>query len=1007
MGPKSQNLIFQRETPSGAGERRYATVMFADIADSTRLISGLDIEDTRDLLDSFLHEATAAIHQFGGTVARVQGDGILALFGAPVASEDHAQRAAMAGLAIRDLCLEKADKPAGVSARIGIHCGELGLRWQNHDFGKSLDVIGTAVHVAAKLQECAPINSVMVSGTHRDQLGVQFDTAPTAHRLQGEDNKPLTVHHLIALSPGTAANNHAKEAIFGREPVIQLIEQIVSGQAANGTADVSQVGFTGAPGIGKTRLLDEAENLAQANGRDVLRIVGRSLDRSIPYGALANTQLKRPSPLSGGARTDSGTDMGPDIGPDAIQTVDLRREMDRFPGTVEGWDELSPDARSEYTDQHFLAKIAALTSPGGLVVIADDFHFLDSESKRLLIRLSKQLRSENGVLIVGTRPECQEEVAEFVQTNHVLAPLSEGAANLFVRQLWTASGMEREVLPNTIGQTIQHRAQGMPLALRHFSAHCFDLIKEGKDPLLALPHQLDTIFRSQIDGLNDRLRTIFQIGCVLGYEFDFATLSGLTGLPETEIRAGLDDLCGRELLIRLEEDRYRFVHQLLQEAGYFGILRGQLSKLHKQAYDLLSAKQEEQRVSPQILGWHAARAGLPEQALDHYASGMKEAIARGAILTVDELYAQARRLCEQLGAEGRGRRALFLLHAFDAMQQLGKQEWYRADVEDAAAYFAEQGDNFRHTLAICHVAITDWTGARNRKSLIAAREGERLAQRLGHEPLIIYSQFTLGNIEYLCGEPQSGIARLKSLVERLGGVKKTARFGDMISVPGIMARTFSSWYLYDVGETDLAREYCEQGSALARVINQNYSNVLAGLAEAYLLYRDDDFAAASKLLEGVLTLCADKAIYGLETIASARYVCSLVQEGELDKAARILARHQTEGHLAPVQHSCAYYLWEGEARLHAARGDYRKALSVLDHARAESERQNDPLHALHGRILACEIMQSTGIRSDIDAGAFAHELNEIEQAASGFGFSPIAARCQRLRGDKDQSRGEL
>ena len=986
MGSRFSQYIFQRHTPSPAGERRYASVMFADLVQSTQLISGLEIDEAQELIDRFVSDTCEVIHEFGGTVARVQGDGILALFGAPVAQEDHVQMAALAALEISRRCRASEATGQTVAVRIGLHCGELGLRWQNNDFGKSLDVVGATAHVAGKIQQSAPLNSVMVSRDLAEQLGPDFTcSGPQGEVIAGEafEVRQLVSHASshAAPAPSIERSDHADELI-GREDIVTLIEQTLAQNTGERGGHGEQIiGLTGAPGIGKSRLLIEAEQCAQRCGRPVLRALGRSLDRALPFGAFANLRLH-----AAGTTAQSGSSHI------AGEPLDLLKSLEDYALEQEDWDTLSPDSRNERAAIYLTAKIQALNPAGELCLIFDDYHFLDSETKRLVARLARRLRESGGTMIIGTRPECQAEIDLLADNNCVLSPLSEDAAHRFVRKLWVASGMERKVLPNTFGQTIQQRAQGMPLALRHFSFHCIAMVKEGKDPMLALPHQLDTIFRSQIDGLSDELRTVFQAGCVLGYEFGAAELSALMGLGHDDVRAALAQLIELEMVTRLDGDNFRFAHQLLQEAGYHGILRRPRDELHRQAYEWLNTAEATGPVSAQVLGWHASQAGLTNEALDHYVVAMREAIAQGAILTVDELYMQARPLCDMLGEEGRDRRAVLLLYAFDALQQLGKTEWYRGDVEDAIARFKRQGDAFRTALATNHLAITDWTGGRNQKSLETAREGARLADLTGHEPLIIYGQFTLGNIEFLCGEPQAGMERLKSLVDRLGGVKRAARFGDMISVPGIMARTFSSWYLYDMGEDELARRYCAEGRELAEHINQNYSYVLADIAEAYLFYRDGAYAQASAVLEAAVKRCAKHAIYGLETIASARYMCSLVGEGRLEEAEAILTRHRTDGHLNPVQHSCAYYRWEGEARLLASRGQYEDALGVLDVARLESEKQNDPLHALHARVLACEMAHEHGATSPHWPG----EVNAIRKAAGEFGFLPIAARCDAL-----------
>jgi tetratricopeptide (TPR) repeat protein len=814
-----------------------------------------------------------------------------------------------------------------------------------------------------------------VSQVTKALLDARFQTAKLGE-LQLTEHAAEIETFLLAgfrdVGPLVSEQELKREApIVGRGSFLDLIDSSLMKES-----DDRVMGFTGAPGIGKSRLFIEIALRTLASGRSVLKIVGQSLDKATPLGVLSKAVLMQPRSGQGAFASKSILDAcGETAG-----------------GIDEGeWDTLSPDARNNLLIERWIGLIMDIPAQSGLAIIVDDFHYLDGESKTLLSRRATRVRGEGHLMFLGTRPVCQEEVDEIAESNHILTPLSEADALHLVRQRWHATGAKKAELPNTIGKSIQRRAQGMPLALCQFSDHCFDLIRAGTDPLLSLPHKLDTIFRTQIDSLDDDVRTIFQMGCVLGYEFELSVLEQLIEEDRSNIDDAIDTLVSKELLFPLGDGWFRFAHQLFQEAGYLGILKRQREKLHEQAYQLLKVS-EPSKSSHQVHGWHAERAGLHLEALDHFAEAMKDAIGNGAILTVDEIYAQAIQVCANLGEEGRGRKALFLLHAFDALQQLGKQEWYRADVEDAARYFEEQGDLVRTALATGHLAITDWTGGRNRQSLEIARRAKDLAYKTGHEPLMIYGDFTLGNIEFLCGEPRKGIDRLKALVSRLGGVKKTARFGDMISVPGIMARTFSSWYLYDMGEAELAREYCEQGKELAQIVNQNYSHVLCGLAEAYLLYRDTDYAAASALLENVLTRCHEQSIFGLETIACARYSCSLVREGRLDEAEVILRRHQTDGHLAPVQHSCAYYYWEGEARLHAARGKPAEALAILKRASKESERQNDPLHLLHGHRLECEVKFDAGIEPE----ATLQDIKATWKRAEQQGFGPLAAQCEQM-----------
>ena len=161
----------KKDNPGGTGRtpisprKRVITILQADIVDSTRIISRLDPDDASDFLDPIVEAMTEAVHRYGGEILRVEGDGVKAAFGTLRSDEDHALRAVLAGLRIRDRCSDRSTPigKLGASIRVGVHSGFAIVRWQGNDFGGGLDTVGPVAHIASKLQSTAPINQVRVS----------------------------------------------------------------------------------------------------------------------------------------------------------------------------------------------------------------------------------------------------------------------------------------------------------------------------------------------------------------------------------------------------------------------------------------------------------------------------------------------------------------------------------------------------------------------------------------------------------------------------------------------------------------------------------------------------------------------------------------------------------------------------------------------------------------------------------------------------------------------------
>jgi len=596
-------------------ERRVVTALFADLVGSTSLGERLEPEELKLVVGEAVARIVAAVEAYGGTVKDLAGDGVLALFGAPVAHEDDPERAVRTGLRIVDdieaFAREVSDAWGvdSLNVRVGVNSGPVVTGAIGAGKRVEFAAMGDAVNVAARLQSEASPGSVLVGQATRQIVADRFawDGGVTL-QLKGKDD-PVTAFTVTGAGPAARGRGDAGSATrtIGRERELARTREAVDA-VATGTGGV--VFVTGEPGIGKTRMVQELRLAFGATtpqyGRS-LWLEGRcvSYGGSIPYWPFRD--LFR-----------SWLGVGGDE-PELRVRVALRRQVDRLfaersddivpylaallgltPTDAESSriDQLSPEALQYRTFEVVRHTLQALAAAGPVAVVLEDLHWADATSLQLLERLIGDTEDQAMVVICTLRPErdhaswrLKEDVARALP--HRFREVSlEALGGDAGRELLTALVGEG-TLPPDLEDRILASAEGNPFFLEELVRSMVDagaLVREGRgcrfdhEVALQVPPTVEKVILARIDRLDQRAHDAVVAASVLGRTFSLPLLHAVaTG---DDVRSTLGELMRVDLVRegrRWPEPEFRFTHALIQETAYRTLVADDRRRLHGKA----------------------------------------------------------------------------------------------------------------------------------------------------------------------------------------------------------------------------------------------------------------------------------------------------------------------------------------------------------------------------------------------------------------------------------------
>ena len=662
--------------PEMREERRVVTVLFADVVQSTTLAERLGPEDARLIIGEAIARAVRIVEAYGGTVKDLAGDGMLALFGAPVAHEDDPERALRAGLEIAATASAYADEVRkgwgyqDFGVRVGADTGEVVVGQIGTGGRTEYGATGNAVNVASRLQGAAEPGTVLAGERTRALAGERFVWRDAVQvNLKGK-SEPVSASTVVSVREN-ARDGVVGPPLTGRESELATLRDVLNATQA-GRGGIVFLG--GEPGIGKTRLAAELR-LSADDSIDWLE------GRAVSYGtSLAWWPIR--DLLRGwiGVGTQE---------PELRVRLALRRRLDEiFPGQAADLQPyvagvlglvadnvatfvpggLSAEALQYRTYEVIVDIVTALAARRPLVISIDDLHWADATTLGLLDRLLPVAERSPVLFIFTMRPETEHgswtmrerTTREFRHLVTVidLRPLDESSERVLLKAL------TEDAIDPAVQEAVIAHADGNPLYLEELAR----AIGEGGHATaqaLALPPTLEGVILARLDRLQTGWREVLTAAAACGRSFSFGLLTAVSGVDEANLRDALHHLLRLDLLQeerRWPEPSYRFKHALIQEAAYRTLLRSRRRDLHARAARWLQARYAE---SPErvygLVAHHWLSAEDDKEAARYLKLAGERALQEWALDEAVDHYRSLLPLLERLGEEEQSTELLFRL----------------------------------------------------------------------------------------------------------------------------------------------------------------------------------------------------------------------------------------------------------------------------------------------------------------------------------------------------------
>src|SRR5262245_36819676 len=539
------------------GERKQVTVLFADLKGSTELIHDLDPEAAQHLLDPALQRMMDAVHRYEGTVNQVLGDGIMALFGAPIAHEDHALRACYAALAMQAELRRYAEdvrrtQGLEVQLRVGLNSGDVVVRTIGTDAHMDYSAVGQTTHLAARMEQLATPGTIRLpAATLRLVEGLVRITALGPIPVKGLA-EPVEVFELLEATPVRrrlqAAVARGLTRFVGRDQELAVLQQALE-QASAGHGQV--VALVGEAGVGKSRLVYEGVHSHRTQGWRVLESASVSYGKATPYFPVMDL-LKRYCHVDDGddTRTIRAKVTGQvltldpalqDTVPALLSLLDALPEESPFLT-------LDPPQRRQRTLDALKRLLLRESHEQPLLLVFEDLHWIDTETQALLDSLVESLPTTRLLLLVNYRPEYQRGWGnKTYYTQLRLDPLPPTSVEEFLTALLGDDPSLEPLTPLLITRT-----EGNPFFLEESVRTLVEIgALEGTlgayrlaKPLqgMQMPATVQAVLAARIDRLPLEEKRLLQTAAVIGTDVPCALLQAITDLPMATLHRGLAHL---------------------------------------------------------------------------------------------------------------------------------------------------------------------------------------------------------------------------------------------------------------------------------------------------------------------------------------------------------------------------------------------------------------------------------------------------------------------------------
>ncbi len=577
------------------GERKQVTVLFADLKGSMELLADRDPEEARKILDPVLERMMEAVHRYEGTVNQVMGDGVMALFGAPLAHEDHAVRACYAALRMQESVKRYAVERQRVEdipihVRIGLHSGEVVVRSIGSDLHMDYTAVGQTTHLAARMEQAALPGSILVTADTM-RLAEGFVTVKSLGPLAIKGlSEGVDAYEVIGA--GTARTRFQAAGARGLTRFVGRGDELTALDAGLRRALEGHglaMGVVGAAGVGKSRLCQEFVERCRSRSLPVVEVHCLSHARTAPLGVLR--ELLRGAL---GVNQDAEPDLAREriserlvaLDPSLVDALPLAHDLLAVSDPSSAEPAGDPLAQERAVAGLLRRLLRARGAAGAFVVHLDDAHWIDPQSERLLAELADVASTTRALLLLNFRPEFHAAwMGRSYYQQLSVAPLGREATREMISDLL---GHDPSVVE--LRELIRERTQGNPFFIEevvHALAASGALAGErgayrrtSSAADLDVPATVQSLLAARVDALADSDKLVLQTAAVIGKRFSELILRSIVGLPTGEVDRSLAMLEHVEFIRGETESEYVFRHPLTQEVAYGSQLLEQRIALH-------------------------------------------------------------------------------------------------------------------------------------------------------------------------------------------------------------------------------------------------------------------------------------------------------------------------------------------------------------------------------------------------------------------------------------------
>lgn len=833
-------------TPVSA-ERRQLTLMFVDLVGSTDLSRRVDPEELREIMRAYQNAVAGEIARLEGHVAKFLGDGILAYFGWPRASEDAAERAVRVGLAvIKAVCGMSDGSGIPLAARIGIATGLVVVGdLLGEGAAREEAVTGETPNLAARLQQVAEPGTVVIADSTRRLVGDLFELAEVVSlRLKGF-SEPVPAWRVLgegkAETRFEALHGAHVTALVGRSEELALM--LSRWRLALGSSG-QVVLITGEPGIGKSRLVLALRERLQADPitfisytcsphhmNSALFPFVSQLERAARFSADDSSE-KRLKRLESLLCEDGGLFPG-DVLPLFAELMGISNP------TPKAISDLPPQQRKVLLFRAFMARLDRVAAQGPVLMVLEDAHWLDPTSRELFDQVVNRLQDLPVLLVATFRPEFPAPWTGFPHvTLLTLNRLPRAQMVTLVDRI-----TEGKALPEQVLGQILARTEGVPLFTEELTKAVLEagILRDAGDrymlagplPPVAIPTTLHDSLMARLDRLAP-VKEVAQIGACIGREFSHELLAAAVSMPEAELAAALERLLSAELVFRrgLPPDAtYIFKHALVRDAAYESLLKRRRQELHGRiAASIEGLFPQLVEGQPELVAHHFSEAGLAEKAIPYWLrAGRLEANRSANMEAIAHLRTGLDCVQTLPPGETRSRFELSLQLALGgpliATKGFASRE-AEAAYQRAQELGRELGSEIDLLLALRGLGYVYHVRANLQGATSLMEEAGRLAKRCGDPALLVEADHFSGVVSFHLGKFQSS----RDLLEKSAkaGEFRGRYHSEVYGINmGVFCRTYMSHCDWHLGYPIRALGIAEEGLALAREIAHPFSVALA------------------------------------------------------------------------------------------------------------------------------------------------------------------------------------